>query len=367
VNFKHNQVDDLHTVYQGKASLLALKKMIEGERYAQTTFFILTDSACKQHCLPTLMLRVPLLSGAKLIEIESSEEQKTMDACIRIWQKLAACFADRNTVLVNLGGGIVGDIGGFAASTYKRGIDFINIPTTLLAQVDASVGGKTGVNFLGYKNLIGSFQTPLGIFVFPEFLETLPQRQILCGLAEVIKVGLIADRAYWECIQQTSITQVKEVELLVERAIAIKQEIVIQDPKEKGIRKLLNFGHTIGHAIESCSQEEEEPLLHGEAIVIGMVCESYLSYKFAGLKHDALDEICSYLLDIYPAYEIRSDRYHRLIELMKNDKKNDGNRFQFTLLKELGVGVYDQHIELDDVVKSFQFYNEKAALMTNFS
>lgn len=341
--------------------------MLETSAYGADQLFIVTDKKCRELCMPVLLMRVPLLSAARVIEIESEEEQKSIESCNRIWQKLTSCFADRNVLIINLGGGIVGDVGGFAASVFKRGIDFINIPTTLLAQVDASIGGKTGVNFEGYKNLIGAFQQPLAVYVFPDFLETLDGRQLRCGFAEMIKHALIADSNYWQALQECDLADVRKIGELVERSIEIKGAVVQSDPREKGQRKLLNFGHTVGHAIESCSHEIGKPLLHGEAIAIGMICESYLSYKFAGLKHERLDEICSFLLAVYQPYSIRSDKYYRLIELMKNDKKNRGNQLCFSLISDLGKGVYDQEIELDDVVNALQFYNEKVALLANLS
>ena len=348
--------------FTGPSALSELNSMLLEERYQKATLFVLTEAYCKIHCLPILQQAVKALEKAVVIEIEAGEYAKSLDSCHIIWSKLTDAYADRNAVLLNLGGGIIGDIGGFCASTFKRGISFINIPTTLLAQVDASIGGKTAVNFQGHKNLLGTFSYPQAVVVYPGFLETLAPRELRSGLAEVLKHGLIADKNYWKQILNSNLDDLNAIAKLIPDSIRIKNEIVNEDPMEKGRRKLLNFGHTVGHAIESYSMEEDKSLLHGEAVAIGMICAGYISYRHAGLTHEELDEMCAFILSLFPGYVIDSSMYYRLIQLMKNDKKTQQNTFKFTLLTSIGVGVFDQSIDADAVIDALQFYSEKIAI-----
>lgn len=350
-------------VHQGTGALKALEAYLKNEGYQGSSIFIITDDNCRKYCLPLLQRETSLVESSRILTVGGTEEDKSIEKCIDLWRELTQYCVDRNAVVINLGGGLIGDLGGFVAATFKRGIEYINVPTTLLAQVDAALGGKTAVNFMGHKNLVGVFKHPKAVFVDPRFLETLSKRELLSGMAEVVKHALIADGHYWKQVLKTDIGQVQEVGRLVKRSIEIKNEVVESDPLEKGRRKVLNFGHTIGHAIESCSLEEGRPLLHGEAIAIGIVCESYLSYKFAGLDHALLDEICSYMLTTFPVYEIESHCFHRLVQLMQNDKKNTGRQINFSLITGIGEVIFDQALEIDAIVQSLQFYNEKIALM----
>lgn len=326
--------------------------------YQASKIFVLVDENTLEHCMPTLLLEVSALHQAEIIEIDSGEENKTLEICYQLWKTLAAYHADRNALLINLGGGVITDMGGFVASTYKRGIDFINIPTTLLAQADASVGGKTGVDLDGIKNSVGVFKEPKGIFIYTNFLQTLNKKEVLSGFAEVLKHSLIKDANHWKKLSSISLSEVHHWEAFIIDAIRIKNEIVLNDPFEQGERKLLNFGHTIGHAIESYSLlHDETPLKHGEAIAIGMLCESYISKRKNGLTASALKEITTLITSIYDAYIIDDSTYHELIELMKNDKKNEGAEINFTLLSKIGKADYNKSVDVDLVLESLNYYN----------
>src|SRR5690606_5963691 len=258
--------------------------------------------------------------------------------------------ADRKALMINLGGGVVTDMGGFAASTYKRGIDFIQIPTTLLSQVDASVGGKTGIDLDNVKNIIGTFTQPQAVFISGAFLSTLDERQMRSGFAEVIKHGLIYDKNLFA--QTTTVNlETDNLDEIVFRSVEIKNDVITQDPKEQGLRKILNFGHTIGHAVEGYSLlNDKEPLLHGEAIALGMICEAYLAHRLNGLSIEdlaAVIQACDSRLD---RYTISEDIYPELIALMQNDKKNEGRKLGFALLSEIGRCDYNIYVE-EELIK----------------
>lgn len=326
--------------------------------YETSKIFILVDENTLEYCIPTLLLENKALHNAEIIEVESGEENKTLDICYQIWKTMSDFKADRNSLLINLGGGVITDMGGFIASTYKRGVDFINIPTTLLSQIDASVGGKTGVDFEGLKNIIGVFNEPKGVFVYPNFLQTLNQREKLSGYAEALKHGLIKDEKYWEKLSEGKLLDEAHLEDLILSSVHIKNEIVLNDPLEKGERKLLNFGHTIGHAVESYSLiHDQKPLLHGEAIAIGMICESYLSNAKNGLSALALKTISKEITAIYPSYLLDESNYHQLIELMKNDKKNESSGINFTLLTKIGNASFNKEVDVELILESLNYYN----------
>ena len=352
--------------------------------------FILLDENTKQHCWPIIEPYLKTSRGISInpsapishgrgkgevtenkinrnapiqIQITSGEIHKNLETCEHIWQELINNHADRNSVLVNVGGGVLCDIGAFAASTYKRGIDYIHIPTTLLAQVDASIGGKTGINFQLLKNQIGTFCNPKAVVINNIFLQTLNQRELLCGYAEMIKHALIDSNEYWGEIK-TKFKQSPPSPLgegwgeVIKKSIDIKQKIVLQDPHENGIRKILNFGHTIGHAIETLSLEKDEiSLTHGEAIAIGMICESFISKEVCSLSQIDLDDITQFILSIYPNYNILGFE-DKLLLLMAHDKKNVNNAINFTLLKEIGKPLFNQTCSLDIIKNSFKYYRD---------
>ena len=330
-----------------------------------SAIYILCDENTNKFCRPVLINKINELCNTNNFEIQSGEANKTITTCQNVWKWLLEKNADRKALLINLGGGIVGDLGGFCAATYKRGIDFIQIPTSLLAQVDASVGGKLGVNFSYIKNMVGVFQNPKAIFIDPVFLKTLPERHIKNGLAEIIKHALIADENYWiELLKIDALNKVNWKNIIL-RSVQIKENIVSDDPYEKGLRKILNFGHTIGHALESWSliQNEDNPLLHGEAIAYGMIAEVYLSYKVLCNSKSKLDEIIVYLQKWFEVFPIKKAEFPDLIRLMKNDKKNRSNsglvdsdvEIKFSLLENIGHAVYDIGVGEEDIVEALEF------------
>ena len=318
-----------------------LAKMLKLDAESGSSFFILVDENTHYNCLPQLITNVEALISAEIIEIDSGEENKNLETCIQLWETLTELGADRHSVLINLGGGVITDMGGFVAATYKRGIRFYNIPTTLLAQVDASTGSKTGVDLGGLKNQVGVFADPQAVFINPCFLRTLPMEQIQSGFGEIIKHALIADKAYWRLSKRKFCFLVENWGKLIKPSLEIKSSIVIKDPTEKGLRKLLNFGHTIGHALETLALENKRPLLHGQAVALGMLAEAWLSTKLTGLSEDEFDEIQKVILSNFDVYQFDETNFERILELMGHDKKNVSGQVRLTLLNQIGKGVYD--------------------------
>lgn len=314
---------------------------------------VVIDENTSVHCLPLLD---DVLGSGERIQIKSGEEHKNLDTCVHIWEELTRFRFDRKSLLVNLGGGVIGDMGGFCAATFKRGIDFINVPTTLLAQVDASVGGKLGIDFQGFKNHIGVFRDPRKVFIDTAFLETLPERELRSGFAEVIKHCLIADSTQWKKISASDYTDQLWPEV-VRHSIEVKSRIVQEDPYEKGRRKVLNFGHTIGHAIESYFLVHEgKKLLHGEAIAAGMICETFLSEEYSGLSKKDSGMIREYLLKTYGKTDIRSSQIDAIVELCRQDKKNEKGMINFSLLQEIGIAVFNIPVEQNDIRRAISWY-----------
>jgi 3-dehydroquinate synthase len=291
-----------------------------------------TEGSCFERFRPSFPADI-----AAIIRVPSGEINKTIETCQHIWRALFTAQADRNSVLICVGGGVIGDMGGFAASTFKRGIDFIQMPTTLLSQVDSSIGGKLGIDFQEVKNSIGVFANPKAVFISSEFLTTLSPREVRSGFGEIIKHALIADAKQWKALSKIKdLTTVDWTKIIVP-SLKIKQHIIKIDPFEKGLRKALNFGHTIGHAVESMALATKNPLTHGEAIAIGMICEAYLSKILKGLSDAELNEICSFILKIYGKYDIEQFDFQQLIALMRQDKKNDSaSKINFSLLPKIG-------------------------------
>lgn len=317
---------------------------------------VLTDSNTALHCRPIVQELLASLHPI-YIEIPAGESHKTIETCQYIWQQLFQAGAGRNWCVLNLGGGVIGDMGGFCAGTFKRGIDFIQIPTTLLSQVDASVGGKLGIDFFGVKNSIGLFRDPRAVWADPLFFRTLPARELRSGFAEIIKHALIADRQQWHELQQTSSLDSVDWADWVARSVAIKQQIVEEDPLEKGLRKALNFGHTIGHAVESYFLETPEPLLHGEAIAIGMICEAWLSVQKLNLSATELSSITQYFLALYGHQPLPIEQKEQLLATMRQDKKNEDARINFSLLPTIGQVEVNQTASADLIIKSLEYYN----------
>lgn len=315
---------------------------------------ILVDENTLANCYPLIK---KLLPPHLLIEIRSGEEHKTLRTCEHIWEQMTLNNFDRKALLINLGGGVIGDMGGFCAVTYKRGIRFINIPTTLLAAVDANVGGKLGIDFMGFKNHLGFFQDPEAVLIDPIFLKTLSKKELRSGFAEVIKHGLIADADYFD----QTITKGLEIdnwEAVIAHSVEIKNAVVKADPKEAGLRKILNFGHTIGHGIESYYLPSEFKLLHGEAIAIGMICEAYLSKKLLGLSAENLKQISDSILKIYTDINVRKEDFVGIVKLMYQDKKNQGRQLNHSLLREIGSATYDIAVDEKDVIDSLFYFTK---------
>lgn len=315
---------------------------------SHSQLIVLVDENTKEHCYPLIQ---SLLPEHQLFQIQSGEEQKNLNTCQKIWQWMTDLKLDRKALLLNLGGGVIGDMGGFCAATYKRGIDFIQIPTTLLAQVDASVGGKLGIDFQGFKNQIGVFQQPQKVWIYPEFLKTLPPRELLSGFAEVIKHALIADKEHWQFLQQQNFPDLNW-DKIIPHSVEIKSNVVEQDPKEKGLRKILNFGHTIGHAIESYFLDTEKKLLHGEAIAWGMLLEAELSFLKDYLTENEKIEIQIFIQNLYPSILISEQEWIAIKKLMLQDKKNEGGAVKGVLLEVIGQAIFNidyQDADLDNV------------------
>jgi 3-dehydroquinate synthase len=319
--------------------------------------FVLVDSITEQYCLYRILEELP--ESSIIINIEPGESRKNIDTCQFIWQSLLNNGADRQALVLNLGGGVIGDMGGFCASTYMRGIRFIQMPTTLLSQVDSSVGSKLGIDFQNVKNIIGVFQDPQSVIINTSFLKSLPYKQLLSGYAEVLKHALIQDKEMWDELKgKTDLTQLDYGDLIY-RNVSLKNKVVVADPREKGLRKILNFGHTIGHAIETLLLETEDRLLHGEAIAIGMICEAYLSYLKGYLSSSEVDEIKNTFITLYGNKHKSLPELKDLTSIMLLDKKNRDGKIMFSLLNKIGEGNFDQELTLDQVNESLMYYSRK--------
>lgn len=347
-----------NTIFFGEQCSEILNNYI-AER-SPSKIFILCDENTQEHCVPLFFQQLSAEHNSELIEIESGEEQKNIATCQQLWATLSELDADRDSVVINLGGGVITDMGGFVASTFLRGISFINIPTTLLAMVDAAIGGKTGVNRDHLKNQIGLFSFPVYTLIDIKYLSCLPQNQFKSGLAEMLKHGLIADKAYWETLSDLSQLTLADLEKLIQTSVALKTQITSEDAEEQGQRKLLNFGHTLGHAIESYCLDttDKTTLLHGEAIAIGMILESYLSVKTAGLAIESLAEIKRIILITFKKVSFTETDITALLKLMKFDKKNSHGQINFVLLEAIGKGKIDCQIEEADIMAAFDYYHQ---------
>ncbi len=317
---------------------------------------VLVDENTEKQCYNVVSDHLPKHT---LIRIKSGEAEKNLATCEQIWGHLTDAEFDRKGLLVNLGGGVIGDMGGFCAATYKRGIAFLNLPTTLLAQVDASVGGKLGIDFNGLKNHIGLFKEPQRVIIWPGFLRSLPERELRSGYAEVLKHSLIADAAYWQKLIARPF-EAQPWKEHIEHSVKIKADVVAADPTEKGLRKILNFGHTIGHAIETALLNTDNHLLHGEAIAIGMISEAYLSVKKCSLSPQAYHDIRMAIGNIYQLAPVGEDTIEKALKLIVQDKKNEKATIKGSLLNALGKAVYDVNISLEEVRESLEEFNSIA-------
>lgn len=321
-------------------------------KYKDSKKIVIVDENTEQECWPFVLTTFEALSDAEVILLPSGEENKVMEVCFQVWEAFTNYNIQRNDLIINLGGGVVTDMGGFIASVYKRGLDFINIPTTLLSIVDASVGGKTGINLGAHKNQLGVFSAPELTVCDPAFLHTLDPKELLSGKAEMIKHGLIASASLFNEL----INDKNEIpsERLIEAAIQIKSDIVDKDFKENGERKKLNFGHTIGHAIEGYLLEKQVEITHGECVAWGMLVESYLSFELAGLSAEELEKIETVIREMYPKLPIEGSDFNHLLQLMRHDKKNKGDKINFTLLNTIGKSTVDFQLEEEVIVNALK-------------
>lgn len=332
-----------------------LRKIVE--KYPAGNVFLLTDQTASGFCLPLVQTVIDEFS-IRCLAIPSGEENKNIHSVGLVWDFLSNSGADRKSLLINLGGGMLTDLGGFAASTFKRGLDFVNIPTTLLAQVDASLGGKTGFNFNGLKNEIGVFMEPNSVLINTSFLKTIDHENFLSGYAEMLKHGLIKSREHWNELMafDTKNISYEALQEIIAHSVAVKEWHVLNDLREQHIRKALNFGHTIGHAFESYAMKTGRPILHGYAVVYGMIAELYLSVKQCGLKIDELNRIAGWLLSEYGKFDIQESDFEALYELMTHDKKNEGQRINFTLIPEIGKVEINVDCPKELIFEALEYY-----------
>ena len=321
--------------------------------------FLLDDTVTHVHCLPLLSAWVEE-RGVQVLTMEAGDVAKNLDTLSSIWQQLTEKGASRHSLLINLGGGVVTDLGGFAAATFKRGIDFINIPTTLLSMVDAAVGGKTGINFAGLKNEIGAFRSAVDVIVDTTFLRTLDNENICSGYAEMLKHALLHNAEMWADHLQQDLQHPDYEALgrLVQQSIDVKERIVSQDPHEKGLRKSLNLGHTFGHAFESLALSQGCPVLHGYAVAWGIVCELYLSAVLLGFPTAHLHQTVRFIRETYGHLSFTCKDYDRLLDYIRHDKKNVGGQTNFTLLAGIGQIRLDCHANRDLICEALDFLRE---------
>lgn len=339
-----------YKVTTGKTAFSALNAFLKKSSY--DAYFILCDENTLQHCLPLLVTSCPALAAASLIEIESGEESKSLEFAASVLQTLVDEKAGRKALFINLGGGVVSDLGGFVASIYKRGIDFINIPTSLLAMADASVGGKTGIDFSGIKNIVGTFAQPKAVFAHPSFLSTLSNRHYKNGLAEVYKIALVSSKAFWRQLAAHPLG----TEQLITESIRLKNAIVLKDPYDRSIRKSLNFGHTVGHALEILMLNTGHELLHGEAVVIGMYAESHLAFQKKLIGKATLAEITNGLRSVFGTLPLPVVPVAALLDKIRQDKKNENGKLLFALINDIGRGAIDVEVKPAQLEKAMNYY-----------
>ena len=345
-----------YPVFTGKGALTQLKSFI-GESFISSRIFILTDENVEIECLPLLIRGSGIKDDTPVLAVPPGESSKDMPGVVRIWEWLDGYQADRSDLLINLGGGVVSDLGGFAAGTFKRGISFVNVPTTLIAQVDAAIGGKTGINLNRIKNNVGLFNHPAAIFIDQGFLTSLPGREFRSGFAEIIKTSLISGGKFWEQVCSGNFTSDNHLDKFIRMAAAAKLQLTDADPRDIKERQALNFGHSIGHALESCYLEPaRKKLLHGEAIAIGMICEGYLSVKLEGLRPEILEMLISVIRRFFDPIKISDPDFDRIRAYLLHDKKNSGEDLLFTLLSAPGKPLIKRPVDPDLPDEALRFY-----------
>ncbi|MDP4184332.1 MAG: 3-dehydroquinate synthase [Bacteroidota bacterium] len=321
--------------------------------------FIAVDENTNRLCWP-LISSFEGISDDRKVVIPAGEESKNINTLAQVWKFLCDHGASRKSIIINLGGGMLTDLCGFAASTFKRGIPFINIPTTLLAQVDASVGGKTGIDFNGLKNEIGAFSIPKMVFIDTRFLRTIDHENFLSGYAEMIKHGLIFDVKHWTDLQEFDIQNpdYDRLKTIIGHSVSIKEHFVLNDPTEQNIRKALNFGHTVGHAFESYALRKNAPILHGYAVAYGMICELFLSHKFCGFPMEEVNKISKWIIAQYGRHEILSSDFEALFQLMTHDKKNESGKINFSLIKNIGQYEINCYCSNELIKESLEYFQQ---------
>lgn len=338
-----------------KTGYSALNEYIKTNNFS--SIFVLVDSNTHKYCLPHFLNYLKIDLPIEIIEIEPGEIHKTIHTCSEVWNAISELGADRKSLMINLGGGVITDLGGFVACTFKRGIKYINVPTSLLAMVDASVGGKTGVDLGTLKNQIGVISSGDLVLIDSNFLKTLPENQFNSGIAEMLKHGLITSDDYWNKMV-SYLNDGENLDELIYESIQIKSNVVAEDPNEEGLRKTLNFGHTLGHAIESyfLNSTRKKELLHGEAIAAGMILATFISYKQLSFPIEKLNKIKETIIKLFKRIEFAESDYKRIMELMKYDKKNHHGNIYFVLLNDIGKPELDCIVDNDLIIEAFKFY-----------
>ena len=350
-------ITNAYAVHFNETGYKMLNDYLKDNRFSK--LFIIVDNNTHTYCLPHFMSKLETDLNCEIIEIEAGETNKNIDTCVGVWNALSDLGADRKSLIINVGGGVVTDLGGFVACTFKRGLKYINVPTSLLAMVDASVGGKTGVDLGALKNQVGVISSGDMVIVDTSFLDTLPQNHLKSGLAEMLKHGLIYDISYWNKFSNLNLLTLSDLDDLIHQSVQIKNKIVTEDPLEHGLRKTLNFGHTLGHAIESYFLREtgKVELLHGEAIAIGMIMEAFISSELLGFPKEDLKTIKETFLKIFNKVIIKTSDHDPIIDLLKYDKKNEHGNINFVLLENIGVPKIDCLVENELIIKAFDYYN----------
>jgi 3-dehydroquinate synthase len=361
IKIKETDISDLYT---GTSVFSSISDYLKKHFNNSNQIFILVDENTKIHCLPGLQSFVPRLQNAEVIEVKSGDDCKSIDSAVHVWSMLSEKKADRDSVLINLGGGSISDLGGFVAATYKRGIIYMNVPTTLLAMTDASIGGKTAINLNKVKNQIGVFVLPRAVFIYTGFLRTLDNHNLLNGFAEIMKYGLVLDQGLWKKMSRMNYQMVinepfkdSQWDDLIKKTVITKSDIAERDFRDVKERKYLNFGHTFGHAFESFSMNRNQVgLSHGHAVALGMICESYLSTLKTGLYQKDFDEIISVITSNYSLFPLSAESYNKIFDIIQMDKKSVRDKIAFTLLKSPGKALIDQYCSQREIEKTLDFY-----------
>ncbi|MFK8037598.1 MAG: 3-dehydroquinate synthase [Crocinitomicaceae bacterium] len=349
-----NKIETNHNVlYIGLSTNKTLNDLLKTE-FSGRKKIILTDDNVFEYWIEQLVTSVPELSNAEIIQLPAGEDSKCIEIVMQVLETLSENKIERNDLILNFGGGVITDLGGFIASIYKRGIPFINIPTSLLSQIDASIGGKTGIDLGPHKNQIGTFNHANAVLINPNYLSTLPSEELKSGYAEMLKHGLIASQKHWNDLKHINYSNVDMLTTIIFDSIQIKHQIVDIDPHEKNIRKALNFGHTIGHAIEGYFIKTGKPIKHGYAIACGMIAESYISYKKGILDKKEWNEVHYILTDLFDKIIIDPIVFPQIMRLMENDKKNKAGKINFTLLTGIGTHIINQEVSKENILEALE-------------